>query len=68
MKMMDLSCIFCGHMMYLYAIFLWEGLLYPKATSELISGRAMPSGTTLALGIGAAGLAVRRAAAQTKIS
>ena len=36
--------------------------------SERISRRVMLAGTTLALGIGAAGAAVGRAAAQTKIS
>ncbi len=36
--------------------------------SERISRRAMLAGTTLALGLGTAGAAVRRAAAQTKIN
>ena len=36
--------------------------------SERISRRVMLTGTTLALGIGAASASVRRAAAQTKIS
>ncbi len=36
--------------------------------SEHISRRAVLAGTTLALGVGATGAAVRRVAAQTKIS
>jgi hypothetical protein len=36
--------------------------------SQRISRRAVLAGTTLAFGVGAAGAAVRRAAAQTKIS
>jgi hypothetical protein len=56
-------------MMYFCASFV-AGATMSKGNinSERLSRRAMLSGTTLALGIGAAGAAVRRAAAQTKIS
>jgi hypothetical protein len=52
-----------------YNVNLFRGVTVTKANdSERISRRVMLAGTTLALGVGAAGAAVRRAAAQTKIS